>query len=306
MSSLTSISASLRDRIARSDYAKFLLYRLGRLYPVHILTMVVMLIFFAVASHVAVRPAVAEHFDATTVIANIFLLQGWWTVLGSPNGPAWTVSSEWLIYMCWPVLVFVTVRLTKDMRLVAMAVLFGMVFLIPNWASSRATNLWPSPGLEILVEFSIGMLLYTAKTDYALVDRLPRVFSLVSVAGFLAALYLLNKPGPWVILSFLCMVLGLSNDRDYLAQRCSRPWLLYLGEISYSIYMVHWVIWTPWKYGFPIVFPHIDIMTPWFMVPPFIATLVAAAAMYHFVELPARARVRRWTDRRVGLLSRAV
>jgi peptidoglycan/LPS O-acetylase OafA/YrhL len=100
----------------------------------------------------------------------------------------------------------------------------------------------------------------------------------------------------WVTLpAFSLLILSLASATNGFISNIlnSRP-LLYLGTISYSIYMVHWCLIqfleTFWLYQFQVPFGSgfdqsscllaLGLFTP--------ISLVAAACTYHFVEVPMR------------------
>ncbi len=88
--------------------------------------------------------------------------------------------------------------------------------------------------------------------------------------------------------AFVSIVFGLTCPTGPLSNLLSCRPLLYLGEISYATYMVHYFI-KDWV-KFLLVR---DGVPEWLVFSTFIvATFAASAALYKWVELPWRSRLR--------------
>ena len=69
----------------------------------------------------------------------------------------------------------------------------------------------------------------------------------------------------------------------------SAAWLVYLGEVSYSVYMTHLPVDIAYFRALDRLAPDISGAAAWVAwVGVFVATLLAAMATYHLVERPAR------------------
>lgn len=69
----------------------------------------------------------------------------------------------------------------------------------------------------------------------------------------------------------------------------SAAWLVYLGEVSYSVYMSHLPIDIAYFHALDRLAPDISGAAAWMAWGGvFVATLLAAMATYHLVERPAR------------------
>ncbi len=104
------------DRMGESwsarDTLRFLWLRLARVWPVYLVTMhlaAAWIIFTLYVGHVPAEPPVVESLNATSWVRQVLLVQLWFQPYfdgSSWDGPAWSISAEWLAYLlfgasCW-------------------------------------------------------------------------------------------------------------------------------------------------------------------------------------------------------------
>ena len=218
-------------------------------------------------------------------------------------GPTWSISAEWLAYLLFPLAALVFFRLRNLPVLVLAA---GAVALMLPVASSYATLGHPyyewSWMTRILCGFGAGVLVHLA------VARLPRTEPVRRTASRLVvALPVLIAAGLWfgqfagpgrggvVLIWFPLFVGALALADRGPAMLLSRPVMVRGGRVSYSLYLVHipmfelfWLAqaWLP-ELGADTVLGHV-VGTG-----VVLATYPVAAAAFHWVEEPARRRLRR-------------
>ncbi|HSV48208.1 MAG TPA: acyltransferase [Ramlibacter sp.] len=103
---------------------------------------------------------------------------------------------------------------------------------------------------------------------------------------------------PFYIVPFTAIILAVASGRTFLSGLLERPWLVLLGEASYSLYIIHWAGQSFLKMGFlgAAGTPFVHML--------FLAGTVAASVwFYRVVELPWRARLRGEPSRRPMLSS---
>jgi len=95
-------------------------------------------------------------------------------------------------------------------------------------------------------------------------------------------------------LSFTAAVcfLAVSDKRDPFVRLCATRPLVFIGEISYSIYLLQWLVWIGWK--------HVIAKLPLFSSHPYLMVAAAATSLiilsvvsYYCFEKPARSWLRR-------------
>jgi peptidoglycan/LPS O-acetylase OafA/YrhL len=103
--------------------------------------------------------------------------------------------------------------------------------------------------------------------------------------------------GGVVSLLFMPLVVALSIGIGSLPAWLSRPTVVYGGQISFSLYMIHEPVHTAWNWAvaqYMIVMP--KSVAKLAVVGLIFAVIIAAMMLYHFVEEPSRRWMRRMID----------
>lgn len=239
---------TFRHRIDWPAFRSFVEARFARIYPLHLLILggfvaleIVKLVLREIGWGVRVDAPFAGGASPEGLVLNVLMLQtsGLQEHL-TWNGPAWSVGAEFAAYLVFPVLSLVIMRLGGAFRLgLAVAAMVGL------WAiSSNGTNLDRTADFGILrcaMEFMLGVLAYRL---FAECDLRPVARSLplaVLAAMILAAMHF-EAPDIVFPIAFSTLVVGLAANQGLAARLMSRPWMVWLGTISYSIYMSHYLV----------------------------------------------------------------
>ena len=133
------------------------------------------------------------------------------------------------------------------------------------WASAAARNSVVATGL-LLVAVRVMMPDYTGPSANAwLLD--------------VASKY------PFYILPFAAIILAVASGPTFLSGLLALPWLVLLGEASYSLYIIHWSGQTFLRMGFLGSFG-----TPFVHALFLLGTVLASVFFYRVVEVPWRRR----------------
>jgi peptidoglycan/LPS O-acetylase OafA/YrhL len=284
----------------------FLWHRFVRLYPVHITVLaglVAVVSFVGAAGYVLNNP---QEWQWKDLLWQLTLLQAW-GVTQSPgwNSPAWSISAEWFAYLLFPLLApaLVWVRRQGTALLIALAALgtTALLFATAGWI----LNTWVgAPALtRVFGEFLCGAALCRSVA----LSHGARGFEGDILAGGAFAAFLFGASigfGDFALVALLAVtILGTAMSRGSWTRILGTGPLLWLGEISYSVYMVHFpvliVVRRFWeRLGFAE-------WGPAGKVSAFLATdllvVALAAVLFYLVERPVRARLRD----RMGSLKRA-
>jgi len=82
-----------------------------------------------------------------------------------------------------------------------------------------------------------------------------------------------------------------------VARLLAHPRLVWLGEISYGVYILHWPVWY-FVSGFATTFLHVEIDNFALLIVYLGLVLVAAGLGFKYIERPGRRAIRaRWSQR---------
>jgi peptidoglycan/LPS O-acetylase OafA/YrhL len=310
---------SYLDRMGQSwstrTTLRFLWLRLARVWPVYLVTLHLAAAWIIFTLHVGHVPSEAVHeLTAGNYLRQLLLVQLWFEPFfdgTSWNGPAWSISAEWLAYLLFGVLVLVVFRIahvTRGRSLLLLAFAASLPPTLLLLASGEFYTPW-SWLPRIVMQFLAGALACAAVRKLRLSDRARRVCGYLSVslvAAIVALLYLLDAYPPDKIrdaagivdILFVPLVVALAVGAGSLPQLLSMRWMVYLGHISFGLYMVHEIVHTAWNWA-AIQFDIVLVPELWaklVVVGLVVVALAASAALYHFVEEPARLWMRRMVD----------
>ncbi|WP_288758209.1 acyltransferase [uncultured Brevundimonas sp.] len=284
----------------RFSYGRFLWARVARVYPLHIATLLGVGLL-AGAAIVAGMSVDSNVLSWSSLPANLLMVHAWGLAPAAGwNHPSWSISAEWFAYLCFPAFAFVFWRL-RDKPVVAVlgaaAFLAVLYYGFEQWAGfalTEATIRWGA--LRIVPCFALGCALYLVYR------KAPLKAPGLSAAIFLALMLASAALGLWDAITVLLaggLILSLASLPNARAGwLASRP-AVYLGEISYSVYMVC----VPWKLlAVNLAAKATDAPDKQLHVFVWLAIMallpVVAAASYHLVEHPARRALRGWAERR--------
>lgn len=295
----------------RFAYGRFLWARLARVYPLHLATLIGMGVLAggATAAGFAVDPNILSW---ESLPANLLLVQAWGLApTAAWNHPSWSISAEWFAYLTFPLFAWGALALkARPLVAVALAAIF-MAGLYAGFEAlagrplTLATIHWGA--LRIVPCFALGCALHSLWRGRAAGGRGQAwLGALISGAvALIAAGFGLSDTV--IVLAAGGVIFYLARLAETGSQALSSPVLTYLGEISYSIYMIC----VPWK----IVFVNgvISLLELegeqlpiglWLVL--FVGVIPLAALSYHLIEKPARAQMKLWPSLWKGRAPRAV
>jgi peptidoglycan/LPS O-acetylase OafA/YrhL len=287
----------LGRRLSSHEYGRFLQLRLARIYPVHFFTLNVLVLMFAASrvSHLHINHPAARY-DAVSYIWNLTLTQAWFTRSLSWNGPAWSISAEWFAYLLFPFAALLLVRWRSRLISLVGAALFYIVLIV-----SYRTFLNASPSalngalLRVGMEFGAGCCLFKLFQETPMMPgaALVSVFTTIAVIAVPFLFHTGGELGYSMTPLFGLLVLSLAYTVGPVAWLLSRPWSLFWGEASYSLYMTHMVLQPVINRALPNDLAAQGVVVRAVELVVMLAALaLAAAATYLVVERPARDRLR--------------
>ena len=241
---------------------RFLLARFARIWPCHVFA----LVLFCLVNGDTFG-SIRQRGAAVPYLANLAMVHSWVpfeSFCTSGNPPSWTIATEFAFYLLFPLLIW---RLETTWHLKLAGCLFLSVGVIAACLVGRVTAetanglVYMNPLARVL-EFSLGMATAHLFRIFSPKIRLCRVAGtigeLAALALVAATLYissdlvngLIARSGMspnvriWFFHALTCpsfavliFVAGLGGG--WITRALSRPGFLFLGEISYAIYLLH-------------------------------------------------------------------
>jgi len=282
----------------RLRYGAFLWARLARIYPMHLAS--IALIGLMGAAAVLLRhPIDGNAVSLSALPANLLLVNAWgFAPVSGWNHASWSISAEWFAYLAFPG--FAAGALALKHR-PCLAIGLAIAFLIGLYAAfsrltgqslTHATIAWGA--LRIVPCFALGCALYLAWRAN-LVRSAAAGWAGAAISG--AALITFAQsgaPDEAIVIAGGGLILSLAAvSKTWESGRILNS-LVYLGEISYSVYM----LFVPWQLFYVNLTSrvlHYDkghMPTAVWII--FVISLFPlAAAAHHLIERPARAIMRR-------------
>jgi peptidoglycan/LPS O-acetylase OafA/YrhL len=297
------IALNYHDRLQCSPakrYREFLWARVARLYPVHLVCLLCSGAMWLVAKsrHIALNNNDDWYWSLDAFVRNIFMIHYWtFPPKFSWNGPAWSISCEWLAYILAPTLAILGRRLSASVVVItAMPIALlsagAMVFQLQS-------HLAAADGLvRIAVEFVAGWGLYLAHRRFRVPTRLTGIGSTVAVLGAGVFLTFGTTQGAvpnWATLPFSLLIFCLANGGGLIGRLLSTRWLLFWGRASYSVYMSHALVAIVFR---KLAVPRLSATPGWITWVIVVAACgLVGALVYQIIEEPARKRMRKfWTN----------
>ena len=282
----------------RFKFGDFIWARIARIYPLHIATLVAvgLMAGAALATGAPVDPNVIS---LPALPANLAMVQAWGlSPVAGWNHPSWSISAEWFAYLTFPVFAVATIALRRwpgvavAGALALLAVLYVGFERISGFPLTRATISWGA--LRIVPCFALGCALFLAWRASA-ADR-RKALAGAAFFGFSALAYAqFGAPDMLTVSAFGGLIISLAQVSKAGGRLGSHPFFVYLGEISYAVYMIC----IPWELLFVNLAAkslHLQSkqlpLTLWLF---FVVALVPLAAIaHHLIERPARDRIKLW------------
>jgi len=298
------------QQVTGRHYRDFLKARVARIYPLH-LTVLLLFVMTALGER-AVVYAHGGSFGPIRLVgersvggffANLLMLQGVWARELSWNDPAWSISLEFLAYFLFPVLFPWLWRAAPA----AKAGIVMVLLVVLGWlaySTGDDFNQWNGLGaiMRCLPEFLIGALLYSAYRGRLVGSLLATDAALVTGILVLCTMLHFAAPDFGIVPLFALLLLTAVANRGRLGSWLNSAPLLWLGNISYSLYLIHWFVLfiTTEAIG---THPGIDFaklpagLSLALITAMLAASLGLATLSYRFVEVAGR----RWLRHRLGV-----
>ncbi len=279
------------------NYLSFIKNRLARIYPMHVATLLASVALLVLMNIFNLGTAENNLAEASDLPAYFLMLHAWGVIDSlNFNYPSWSISAEWLAYLLFPLFMMPALFLRSRpaaILLPALALFTLLALMSPSILGEKLTELtWNFGILRILPEFAMGIGLYLLGRRHALSPAATTGIFVISLLLVFVNAALDGQPELSVLLFAMVILASAEMSRNqaapirFLANRS----LVYLGEISYSIYLVHSLVYTVWFKGMDAVLGSATAsqwqISIWVLSYPLL--IVTAMAGYHLIEVPGR------------------
>ena len=225
--------------------------RFLRLYPLHFIMLVVFLgieilkyIVEIKLNIVANNPAFSSN-NLQAFIANVTLLQEWPGGMHFTfNTPSWSISAEFYTYAIFGIVVVLTTKSKTLLYIISILLILTSGFV-----------LYEGPGnfsgpIRCIYSFFIGVMTHSVYRRFDLKDKLNTSF--LGFILLIVSIFLVTKVESYkseltiiipMIFALTILALVSTTNNSFINKILSNSKLVYLGTISYGIYMIHVAVW---------------------------------------------------------------
>ncbi len=209
--------------------------RIARLGPLHWATTAFYVAVGLLAVWIGISLDNPDRYEWSCLPSTLLLTQSWFACDDAFDSVAWSISTEMLMYLLFPLMLV----LVRKAALLVLAVVVAMVMvgiLAPDAGSGMT---FVNPAIRRGFQgFLLGLMLYRHR---ALIARmpLPGALMLLATAAFISGSLLLAGPAQVLVpLIYLIVVGAVARDMQNVGNRfvCL---IAPLGQLTYSMYMLH-------------------------------------------------------------------
>lgn len=282
------------------DSKDFIVFRISRLFPVHLLTLATFIYTFNIID-------IPQGVATAKLLSNIFLVQAIIPIQDyyfAFNPVSWSISCELLFYIAFVFLV--RFRTKYLIAFLTISLLLNVFFAAsPIGYFSSHWFLYINPFFR-LSDFIIGMLFcrWFLASNFQPSVRMCSVFEVLSLFSliltvYVATNYIHNMNFKYDLLFIPCMFLivaTFSFNNGVVSRFLSNKFLKFLGESSFSFYMIHFIFVSKLN-ELLLPSPNNTKELVTYILIAFICSLLSSMLMFKLFELPINKFIRnKWVS----------
>lgn len=223
------------------DVIAFQTKRFWRLYPLHLF---LLLVFLCIeGARYITRISIHGAFEKSTLTAfwsHVFLLQSMTGHVSAFNVPSWSISTEFYTYLIFATLVLVR----PAMPLILLTIVVTFCVLLYIQPAHPLDGPWFTLFPRCLYSFLIGTLAF--RYGPRITQGNVVIATLCIASCIIAVCWVGNTPAEIfipVLFAYTVGTIAMLSPDAYLHRVLSLKPLVWLGAISYSVYMIHGLVW---------------------------------------------------------------
>lgn len=308
-------SDKINHVLSRESF-EFLVNRIARIYPLYLIVLLARAAFEFAKRRIelngseSIQDSFSGEHSVHAFVANLLMIQAWGLYCEPTWIPSfWSISAEWFAYITFPVFLFVFRKAfnTAVAKFSLLLLLFSILTIAALGLNGGSLEFPYQYSLaRCLPEFLIGIVLASfyrqaVSQNGKLLQQLITAanFSLIPllILGTICVHFRLPDPIFLAIAMLQILLLAVASNRGH-SLASARP-LLYLGDISYAIYLLHMPVQNVWREGIGWLGIMQSPQLPYVgLVLKILVIVGLAAVLYQLVEIPARRRIRSLTWRK--------
>lgn len=284
-----------------TTFAKNVRERMARMYPLHLATLcAVAAMQWVLVNRLSAPPFVYLFNDSYDFVVSSLLLNRTGLERGlSFNGPSWSISTEFVVNVLFLAAIALPRHILRVVLYALFAVLLAAILQGGLMAQVNASGAMQDM-LRTIVGFCCGIALHRAHSHWA-----PRIKLHRGVADGLAisAAYIflchvrqseLSLPLHMAVaaICFPVLIVGAMHG-GMVRWVLTLPPLVYLGTISYSIYLVHFPLQLALHLASVVLLIQMPYGSALFMAGFFLAVIGLASITYYLIEVPGKKLLRK-------------
>jgi peptidoglycan/LPS O-acetylase OafA/YrhL len=301
---------SFSHEFSGAAYASFLGKRLGRVYPLYFVMAVITAALLYANAMEGGPPSFAE------LSSNLLMVQAW-GFADSIDDPTWSISTEFAAYLAFPALVAL-ILVGRRYRCwlaigAALATLLALTRLNPIVLDRAGVELYTRGGpleiseartifplLRCFAGFVLGLAAFRLSKERAFRQVFDWRHTGDVAAVIVVCLWAVQGSDVALELAFVPLVMALASGQSWTARAMGGGVVFWLGEISYSIYLVHRPVANLIRHPLMAIMDahHIQHAYTIAGVVPLVFTIPLSALTFYWIEKPARDLSRRVMRRR--------
>jgi peptidoglycan/LPS O-acetylase OafA/YrhL len=226
-------------------YGDFLGRRIARICPLNIAVLLILTTWTVIATALTGTTPFADMRSdnlAGDLVLNILMLQG--IGIGrNLNGPSWSISTEFVAYLVFPLLIAAIfhrrVWVVGAALTLALAGLLTIALRRPFLGLDSDILGHGASVIRCIAEFTFGLAAYRLYNARRASEILGRSAVVVALSALTAAIMVLRLGDLLAVLLFPLLIVGFARNQGWPARVMASAVPYFLGVISYSLYLIH-------------------------------------------------------------------